>query len=170
MQGKALKLFLTIFFAILVQSNLSASGRRNLQNPSFRLRRQAAAAAAPGAAAKPEVATVVNPVGNPNDVSHAAGSRPAVSAAAEEQAPAVNPNPEPVKVGSFESNSNDISGDVTVIDDKTIKISGFDYDGRGDGSFVLGKGKSSLDEYEDLDDLTIIPDEFGRYIYICLVY
>lgn len=65
-----------------------------------------------------------------------------------------------VFLGSFDSYAHQLSGEVTLLDDKTMEISNLNYDGTGPAAwFMLGKtSRSTLPEFIDLDG-TIIPDE-----------
>ncbi len=65
-----------------------------------------------------------------------------------------------VSLGSFESYAHDFGGEATLIDDKTLEITGLTYDGAGPAAwFMVGKTDvSSLAEFTELDG-TVIPDE-----------
>jgi len=68
-----------------------------------------------------------------------------------------------VSLGDFTSYAHQLRGEVTLLDDKTVQISGLNYDGTGPAAwFMVGTTeRSSLPEFIDLDG-TVIPDESER--------
>jgi len=65
-----------------------------------------------------------------------------------------------VSLGSFETYAHQLGGEVTLLDEKTMEISGLNYDGTGPAAwFMLGKtARSRLPEFIELEG-TVIPDE-----------
>ena len=69
-----------------------------------------------------------------------------------------------VTIGSFRSYAHDLGGEVTLLDEKTIEITGLNYDGAGPAAwFMIGNtDRSSLPEMGELDG-TVIPDDNEGY-------
>lgn len=71
---------------------------------------------------------------------------------------------EPVTIGSFRGYVHRVgSDDVIIIDEKTLEIPDFTYDGEGPASwFVVGSDGDYTTEMVDLPDITVLPDENER--------
>ncbi|CAG7823504.1 unnamed protein product [Allacma fusca] len=67
----------------------------------------------------------------------------------------------PVTIGSFRGYVHSVdSSDAIILDDKTLEIPDFSYDGEGPASwFVVGQDGDYTQEFVDLPDITVIPDE-----------
>ena len=65
-------------------------------------------------------------------------------------------------IGSFKNHYHDIAGKVFAVDEQTLRIEGFGYDGEGpDAFFVVG----TTDEEPGKGDNTILPHPFDGKFY-----